>query len=263
MTAGFYNDERQPGFGFTVAISVCLHIVFIALVFLLANDSSSRKIITPIYTVDLFAPGKPITPPKIIESESQGVRESKKQRVKEEKAVALKKGKEPSLDEALKKIKERVKKREEEEAISKAIEGLQNKQLEKRIKEIRERVAHKQGVVKSVKTEEKRPEAQRGAVIKRVEELEEKYAQLAGDLIHDKWNYTEDINKGDVAVLNVRIDKTGRLVESRVEESSGNVMLVQSAVRAIEKAASLFPPLPQELGKDFVEIGVCFPRCKK
>ncbi|MBI5875269.1 MAG: hypothetical protein HZB81_05405 [Deltaproteobacteria bacterium] len=219
MTAGFYNDERQPGFGFTVAISVCLHIIFIALVLLLANDSSSRKIITPIYTVDLFAPEKPITPPKIIESESQGVRESKKQRVKEEKATALKKKKEPSLDDAIKKIQARVKKREAEEEINKAVEGLQNKQLEKRIKEIRERVAHKQGVVKSVKlvpegfnrgTEEKRPELQKGTVIKRVEELEEKYAQLAGDLIHDK-----------------------------------------------------FPPLPQELGKDFVEIGVCFPRCKK
>lgn len=262
MPAGFYNEE-QPGFGLTVAISVCLHIVFLTLIFLFAKGNYSKKIITPIYTVDLVAPEKITTPPKIIEPTNHRTSELKSRQVKEEKAIALKKTKEPSLDEALKKIKEHVKKREEEESINRAIEGLQNRQLEKKIKEIRERVAHKQGVVKTVKTQEQHPNTQKAAAMKRLDDLEEKYAQLVGDLIHNKWNYAEDINKGDIAVLDVRIDKTGQLIESRIEQSSGNAMLEKSAVRAIEKAAPLFPPIPQELGKDFVEIGVCFPRCGK
>jgi len=69
--------------------------------------------------------------------------------------------------------------------------------------------------------------------------------------------------EGELAVIAVRIDKNGRLIESHIEQSSGNAMFVQSAVRAIEKAASSFPQLPQELDKEFVEIGVCFPECKR
>lgn len=261
MSVGLYNEE-QPGFGLTVVISICLHIVFLTLVFLLAQHASPTKIITPVYTVDLIAPEKQMVSQKVIEPASQEAGASKSQ-IKEEKAVVLKKTKELSLDETLSRIKERVKKREEEESINRAIEGLQNRQLEKKIKEIRERVAHKQGVVKTVKTQEQHPNTQKAAAMKRLDDLEEKYAQLVGDLIHNKWNYAEDINKGDIAVLDVRIEKTGRLVESRLEQSSGNSMLEKSAVRALEKAAPLFPPIPQELGKDFVEIGVCFPRCEK
>ncbi len=264
MTAGFYNDERQPGFGFTVAISICLHIVFITLVFLLANGSSSRKITAPIYTVDLFAPGKPITPPKVIEPANQKINDLNSQRVKEERAITLKKTKEPSLDEALKRIKERVKKREAEEDINKAIEGLKNKQIEKRLKEYREKVVHRQVIVKPAgqKTESAVP-TQQGGAVKRIEELEEKYGAGLWEVIQPKWNYMGDIKEGEVVVISLRIDKNGRLVKSHVEQSSGNLLLVQSAIRAIEKAAPLFPPLPQELGKDFVDIGVCFPECEK
>ena len=220
----------------------------------------------------MFTPIRPAEiPAKVSTVEEQakppiGV-ESKKvapRPITREKVVSLKKEKKPSLDEALKKIQQRVKKRETEEVISKAMQELENKQLAKRIKEIREKVKHREGIVKPIKSETKNHAmTQRGTVMKWTEDLEEKYAKLIGDLIQDEWNYLGDIKKDEVVVIGVRIDKTGRLVESHVEQASGNAMLVQSGVRAIEKAASLFPPLPHELGKDFVEIGVCFPQCEK
>ncbi|MBI3754274.1 MAG: cell envelope integrity protein TolA [Deltaproteobacteria bacterium] len=250
-----------------------------AFIFFLSGENPSRKFAAPIYTVDLLpfekpaaAPSKaetiekPVKPPAQAESKKAASMPAVNPHTKDfgvgvkEKAISLKKVKEPSLDAAIKKIEGRVKKRDAEEAINRAIEGLENKQLEKKIKEIRERVAHREGIVKSVQPPGM-PHG--GGAAKKSEDMEVRYGQLIGDIIHDKWNYPGAIQEGDSAVIDVRIDKSGRLIESRIEQSSSNVLLVQSAVRAIEKAAPFFPPLPQELGKDVVEIGVCFPRCEK
>jgi len=249
--AVFYNEE-QPGFGFTVAISVFLHIVFIAFMLLLANDSSSRKITAPIYTVDLFAPEKPAA--------SQRLEVGVSRPAAKEKAIVLKKEKEPSLDEAIKKIRQHVKKREAEETIGKAIQGLENRQVDKRIGEIKEKVAHRQ-VIRPIKKDTGL--IQNRGNIKKIEEIEEKYGLLLWEAISPKWNYTGNLREGEFVVIAVRIDKTGHLIESHIEQPSANPILLQSAVRAIEKAAPLFPPFPKELEKNFVEIGVCFPECGK
>ncbi len=246
------SDNMQGSLWGMIAISVFLHIVFIAFISLLANDSSSIKITTPIYTVDLLAPEEPITTSKVIESESQRVKESKIQRVKEEKA--------PSLDEAIKKIRQRVKKREAEDAIGKAIQGLENRQVEKRIGEIKKKVAHRQ-VIRPIKKDTGL--VQNWGHIKKIEEIEEKYGNLLWEVISPKWNYTGDIREGEFVVITVRIDKTGHLVKSHIEQPSANPILLQSAIRAIEKAAPSFPSFPPELEKDSLEIGVCFPECKK
>jgi len=273
VSAGFYNQwDEQPGLGITVAVSLFLHIIILVTLFLFANSSSSKKFTAPVYTVDLFTPVKPAEiPAKVSTVEEQAKPpvevESKKfvsSPITKEKAVSIQKEKKPSLDEALKKIQQRVKKKEAEESISKAMQELENKQLAKRIKEIREKVKHREGIVRPIKSDARNQEVmQKGAVMKWAEELEEKYAKVIGDLIQDEWNYVGDIKKDEIAVIGVRIDKRGRIVESHIEQSSGNTILVQSGVRAIEKAASLFPPLPQGLGKGFVEIGVCFPECER
>ena len=310
MSAGFYNEEEQfdkltAGFGFTIAISVFLHIVFIAFIFLLANDRSTIKITTSIYTVDLLAPGKIAVSPevrangealkkerpqtKVISKPVKQAQEKDVSRpaVKEKGAIVLKKEKEPSLDEAIKKIQKRVEKREIEAALNKTIEELQNKQLEKKIREIREKVVHRQVVVKPIKektegvgkmqqgsavkrtekSEEKHGAGlntgimQQGVAAKHIEELENKYFDLVKEIITSKWNYTGDIKEGEVVVITVIIDKTGHLVKSYVEQSSANPILLQSAIRAIEKAALLFPSFPPELEKkDSLEIGVAFRR---
>jgi hypothetical protein len=272
VSASFYKWDEQPGLGTTVAVSVFLHIIILVALFLFANSRSSKKFTAPVYTVDLFTPVRPAEIPakvSIVEEQAKSPVEVESKKVAprpitREKVVSLKKEKKPSLDEALKKIQQRVKKRETEETISKTMQELENKQLAKRIKEIREKVKHREGIVRPIKSEIKNHKmTQRGVVMKWTEDLEEKYAKLIGDLIQDEWNYVGDIKKDESAVIGVRIDRTGRLVESHIEQASSNTRLVQSGVRAIEKAASLFPPLPQELGKDFVEIGVCFPECER
>jgi len=269
----FYNEkDEEAGFGITVVISICLHVVLFSVVFLLSNHDSKKVFISPVFTVDLVgrmpaektkeAPPKIDVPP---EKEAKPVSEKKPIKIESkpapsEQVISLKKEKESSVDEAIKKIQQKVKKKEEEEAVSKLIQDLENKLLNKQIKEIRERVAHKKDVVRPVKSAEV---SQKGGTVQRIGGLEEKYAQLIGDIIHDKWSYLGHIKEGELAVIAVRIDKNGRLIESHIEQSSGNAMFVQSAVRAIEKAASSFPQLPQELDKEFVEIGVCFPECKR
>lgn len=298
MSAGFYNEEEQfSNFGSTIAVSVFLHVVFIAFIVLIANDRSIIKITTPVYTVDLLAPVKTAVPSEIRANRSQAEVISKPLKqaqdkdisrpVVKEKAIALKKEKEHSLDEAIKKIQKRVEKREVEEAVNKTIEELQNKQLEKKIKEIREKVVHRQVTVKPIKektegvgkiqqgsavkriekSEEKQGAGvntgavQQGVAAKRIEELENKYFDLVKEIITSKWNYTGDIKEGEVVVITVIVDKTGHLVKSYVEQSSANPILLQSAIRAIEKAALLFPSFPPELGKkDSLEIGVAFRR---
>ncbi|MBI5048930.1 MAG: cell envelope integrity protein TolA [Deltaproteobacteria bacterium] len=282
MSAGFYNQgDEQPGFGITIAVSLFLHIIILAVIFLFANSTSSKIFTAPVYTVDLLSPEKPAAiSPKTHPSEEPikpiPADEPKKIAPRpaiQEKAIVLKpapesfnRGKEskPSLDDTIKKIQERVKKREAEEAISKVVEGLKNKQVEKRLKEVREKVVHRQVIVKPIKEKAEGAGAiQQGGAVKRIEELEEKYGAGLWEVIQPKWNYTGDTKEGEVVVISLRIDKNGHLVKSHIEQSSGNALLVQSAIRAIEKAAPLFPPLPQELGKDFVEIGVCFPECEK
>ncbi|MBI3399349.1 MAG: cell envelope integrity protein TolA [Deltaproteobacteria bacterium] len=289
MAADFYNPlEIEKGFGITIIISLCLHIVFLSAVFLISHNNAPVVFTTPVYTVDLIGhlpEAKPIgslsKPSYSEKSEVQSQKTVSKPAAKET-AIALKKEKEPSpaldmqgqaLEEALKKVRQRVKKRETEDTINKAVQDIENKQMEKRIKEIRDKVAHKKDIVKPVKavpesfnrgSEAKSAElSQKGSVVKRTQESEEKYVQLIGDIIHDKWNYTGDIREGEVAVIALRIDKAGRLIESHTEQSYGSPLFVQSAVRSIEKAAPLFPPFPTELEKDFIEIGVCFPECKK
>lgn len=298
MSAGFYNEEEQlSNFGSTIAVSVFLHVVFIAFIIFIVNDRSIVKITTPIYTVDLLAPGKTAASSGIRANRSQAEVVSKPVKqaqdkdisrpVVKEKAIALKKEKEHSFDEAIKKIQKRVEKREVEEAVNKTIEELQNKQLEKKIREIREKVVHRQVTVKpikekmegvgkmqqgsAVKRTEKSEEKhgadlntgtmQQGVAAKHIEELENKYFDLVKEIITSKWNYTGDIKEGEVVVITVIIDKTGHLVKSYVEQSSANPILLQSAIRAIEKAALLFPSFPPELGKkDSLEIGVAFRR---
>jgi len=303
VAAGCYNEEEQlSDFGFTIAISVFLHIVFIAFIFLLANDRSTIKITTSIYTVDLMSPGKTAVFPEArangeaLKKErpqtdviSKSVRQANDKDVSrpavKEKAIALKKEKELSLDEAIKKIQKRVGKREAEETISKAIQGMENRQMEKRIKEIKEKVAHRQIIRPSKKdigliqngdinngvgdiganlpSKKDTGLMQNGGHIKKIEEIEEKYGNLLWEIISPKWNYTGDIKEGEFVVITVRIDKTGHLVKSYVEQPSANPILLQSAIRAIEKAAPSFPSFPPELEKDSLEIGVCFPECGK
>ncbi|HLA51499.1 MAG TPA: hypothetical protein VJZ92_04550, partial [Thermodesulfobacteriota bacterium] len=230
MAAGCYNEEEQlSDFGFTIAISVFLHIVFIAFIFLLANDRSTIKITTSIYTVDLMSPGKTAVFPEArangeaLKKErpqtdviSKSVRQANDKDVSrpavKEKAIALKrvpesfnrgKEKELSLDEAIKKIQKRVEKREAEETISKVIQGMENRQVEKRIGEIKEKVAHRQIIRPSKKDTGL---MQNGGHIKKIEEMEEKYGSLLWEAISPKWNYTGDIKEGEFVVITVRID---------------------------------------------------------
>ena len=60
-----------------------------------------------------------------------------------------------------------------------------------------------------------------------------------------------------LTVVGIRIASTGEIVDHWTEKASGNIYYDQSALRAVRKASPL-PPLPADLGEDFLEVGINF-----
>ena len=119
--------------------------------------------------------------------------------------------------------------------------------------------------VKKKKTSKKRedPERRRLAAIRRIEQkvararLRERYFQMIQQRVKDEWAVPDALltEEGLRAIIRVKIDKNGRILETKVEKSSGNPYFDRSALQAIARAEPL-PPPPK--GTAPVEIGLVF-----
>ena len=85
------------------------------------------------------------------------------------------------------------------------------------------------------------------------------YFDLVWSRIRSSWTLPDGVATQDklLTVVGIRIDPDGNITEYRIEKGSGNAYYDQSAIRAIRKASPL-PPLPDDLGKEPLEIGVNF-----
>jgi len=86
------------------------------------------------------------------------------------------------------------------------------------------------------------------------------YYSLIWAKIKEGWTLPENLpkEKSDLeAIIIVVIEKGGKIQKSWFEKKSGNALYDQMAMRAIKKAEP-FPPIPQELGEDSLEIGIRF-----
>jgi TonB family protein len=89
--------------------------------------------------------------------------------------------------------------------------------------------------------------------------LNEYYGQLWAK-IKASWTIPENLLKEKVdleAIIVIIIEKNGKVRKSWFEEKSGNEIYDQMAMRAILKAEPL-PPIPKELNRDVLEIGIRF-----
>ncbi|MBI5587377.1 MAG: TonB family protein [Deltaproteobacteria bacterium] len=281
---GILKGTKQE-FKKTLAWSFILHILVISLGLALFNAGTNRTFFNPVYTVDLVATGpvkqangagKPVEKP--VEKPATSPQEpAKKERVQikepakpKQTAIAIK-PKALSLDEAVKKIAEEVKKKDERTLVDSRIEELKKKR-EAESKYVSSRIAELKKEISSARPQEKpskeaaaRQTGSSGAVTR--ENLEAKYPayfSIMHDRVQDQWSiYSEDLKDSKLSIIvSVKIDRSGKLLETHVEKSSGDAHFDESLIKAIRKAE--FPPLPQDFEGSFLETGFRFcPNCER
>jgi len=200
------------------------------------------------------------TPLKPVPEESK--HEKEKSSASEEKA---------DVDAAVKRLAEKIKSEEEGEAvIRKSIEELKAyASIQKKIEELKRDIERRGSIAKKIveiKPVVKNTETASivtGKITQELIDMEFKaYYSMLWETIQANWAYPDNSRKDLTAVIGIKISRAGNLIEKWFEKYSGSSAFDQSAMRAIEKAAP-FPPLPDIFKDNFMEIGLCFPECKK
>lgn len=140
----------------------------------------------------------------------------------------------------------------------------EEKKIKRRLEALKKELASAQAETKSVEvdTSPKAPTPTPAVkapkkITRELFELEFKaYYNKVGSRIQSLWVYT-GADRGLEAWLSIKIARSGELRAVGVERRSGNSLFDESAMKAVKKAAP-FPPLPEGLEGDFLELGVRF-----
>jgi colicin import membrane protein len=235
-------------------VSLGLHILFV--IFLSLNPWPVIIKVKPnAYTVTLV----PIAVP---EPETRSKQIPLPKPAEKEKQKPITKPKKDDIVEKVKKSPKKVEKPEEKK--------VDLKHLHKALEELRKKIAMDE-IQKKVARREKAEEqptttpppvpvisATRSS--DEVEMLLSRYYSLIWTKIKQAWTIPEHLLKERVdleSIIIVIIEKDGQIANTWFEKTSGNDLYDQMAMRAIKKAEPL-PPIPKELGKDTLEIGIRF-----
>lgn len=274
----------------TLAGSVIFHAVIISAGLFLFEAGSKRDFFTPVYTVEIIAPsGVGAAPaPEAVEAPAQTeaapektasppAKEEKKPEAKEEK-VRIKES--ASISEALRKVEERVRKKTEAESVTSKIEEIK-KRKEAREKETGGRLSELRKELGSRAEPKAGPAAPSAADAKSAVKTAKgpagsgattgagslkarypAYYSIIHDRVQENWIYPDGFEYKKVSVIvSIKIDRSGKLLELLLEESSGNKRFDDSLMNAVQKA-SPFPPLPHEFEGKYLETGLRFcPGC--
>ena len=86
------------------------------------------------------------------------------------------------------------------------------------------------------------------------------YLTAVGDRVKNNWTYPEEFRKDKIEVIvSIKISRDGKLLDSWVEKSSGNNLFDESLMNAVKKSAP-YPQLPQDYDGNVFETGLRF--CK-
>lgn len=83
------------------------------------------------------------------------------------------------------------------------------------------------------------------------------YYNTVGSMVRSEWIFPGQAVPGLQAIVTIKIAPDGKLLAMRVERASGNTLFDQSAVKAVEKVGD-FPPLPEDIEEEYLEIGIRF-----
>lgn len=280
------NGPSMNGFGKTLAGSVILHAALIAAAALLYASGAGRVFITPVYTVDLVAPGPmpgpqaPAAEPVKIEPappEAAPKAEPKPEPKTETRKVSpesLKVKEKPSVDDALKKIEKKVERRKDEALVSSSIEELKKKMeadrqsRDERVSKLRDEISSRNApkplkapaAPKAPAVAPRNPAG--GAARANLESKYPAYYGLLRDKVQENWIYPQGLKDATVSVIvSIKIARSGKLLDVAVEKSSGDKAFDDSLLKAVKKAEP-FPPLPVDMEGSFLETGLRFcPGC--
>lgn len=275
--------STKQGFSRTIAGSFILHILVLVAAMTLFN-TEPRKFFSPVYTVNLVAP-EPVRHPEPVKKPAAAKPVAKKTEpavppvqkktvskpaAPKEKAVAIKSSK-ADLDEAIKKIAAEVKQKDERKLLDSRIEELKKKQaaesqqVTKRLENLKKEIAASRQTVKPAAEPQPAAQATARGGMKR-EDLETRYPayfSIIHDRVQQEWSiYSEDLRNSRLSIIvSVRIARSGKLLETHIEKSSGDANFDESLIKAIRKAD--FPPLPHDFEGEFLETGFRFcPNCE-
>ena len=269
------DSGMGSGFNRMVILSIILHIVIFTVAFIWSKTPHKRLFYAPVYTVELVPPSTPParvkkrrgTPPKVTTKKAVQKKVKKvtpaKIVKKESVTTALPVKKEAvSLDATLKKIKERVRKREEEASLEERIERMKRERVEeagrkKRLDKLRSEIRSTDGRITPAigLSPAARPS---GSVRREQFDLKFKaYYQTVVERIGAFWIYTGPMREGERAIVVIRIDDRGRITERWVEKGSREPQLNESALKAIDMATMDSPLPPPHEGMDR-EIAIRF-----
>lgn len=281
--------DETTGFTKTLIASVILHVVILSAIILL-HRPDSRHFITPVYTmvsiVESGSSGVPAqvktdapvkaTDKKPAPAHKKTVAQRVDKRTKTVKAAAASKAIKiktskardaASVDVALKKMAKNIQRKSDDDLVASRIksmkknrEGSAAKETSAAVEEIKRRIASQtngaQSGAAAGTTKTGSPSASREAL----ETQYRAYYALIRDSVQENWRYPYSDDKVMIIVY-IKIAGDGRVVSSRIEESSGNSLFDESLLGAIRKA-SPFAPLPQGFPDEYLEAELRFcPGC--
>ncbi len=180
----------------------------------------------------------------------------KKKRAKKKRVAAIR----PAVKPAKRKTA-KVKHRSEQKILEERIRELeQEKYLEKRIEELKREVSSGKagGGGPSIVSKAAGREIALSRSSAQLDPLLVLYLTRLMDKIRMNWALPEGV-VGREAIVSVKIDRKGRLVDIGMEKSSGDHLFDESCMRAVRRSFP-FSPLPPVYRGRYLEIGVRFKR---
>ena len=83
------------------------------------------------------------------------------------------------------------------------------------------------------------------------------YYDRVAEMIQKNWSYLEVPKDGYELLVSLKIDKKGKLMETWIEKGTPNRLFNDSLINAVKKAAP-FPPLPATMEAEVFELGLRF-----
>jgi hypothetical protein len=273
-----FNNSLGPDFNRVIAVSVALHIMVFSLAVFFQKIPHRKLIYTSIYTVDLVElPGSRPSPLRVKKKGRKAPKATKrkvqpltiKKKTTSIKRIKPKKiEKAVSISDTLSRIKEKVRRRDEESLIQTSIDKLKRKVKEdevirRRIEELKREVLMKEAEGPRYIDIESPTLQASGMVSKELFDMEFKaYYQIIWERISSQWIYTGPVKEGEFTTIGIKIGDSGEIIDRWIERRSSKMKLNESALMAVDMATmdSPFPFPPDGVDRE-IAIRFCPAGC--
>jgi len=223
----------------TILFSVLIHVVALSLLFFSPSLPSRQWTFGPVYSVDLVSPSAVLSG-KAAPSPSKDILARTLRESFKEDTIVLKKTVKTTPPSPLKKHS--------------VTEKVDDGRVDRAIDDIRKRLASSEKKGAAGPPGPAGPAGQGETNTRLMSYYSSIWSRIKG-----QWALPQSIlqNQNLETVIDVKIARSGMLLSAQFEKKSGNTYFDSSAMRAVQKA-SPFPPLPEWIRDDNVELGIRF-----